>query len=104
MTNEEISLYATEFRNRVLRGRSSSMMCVALSAPLMAALDAQGVACELQETGQYDLLHSFIKLDDGLQISSTATVNRVFHLFTLAPLPVFTCLRQPWNTRYLGIS
>lgn len=72
MTNEEISLYATEFRNRVLRGRSSSMMCVALSAPLMAALDAQGVACELQETGQYDLLHSFIKLDDGLVLDVTA--------------------------------
>lgn len=69
---DNIRAYAEEFREVVLQGASSERMCIALSAPLHAALQVLGVPSRLMETSFGEFSHVFISLDDGRVLDPTA--------------------------------
>lgn len=68
----EILKYARAFRDAVLQGNSSDRMCVALSAPLHAAFQAQGIQCELVVSDLGECEHIFLKLPDRQVLDPTA--------------------------------
>lgn len=68
----ELLAYAQEYRDAVLRGASSERMCVALSAPLHAALQARGTPCQLMVSDLGVCEHIFLRLADGRVLDPTA--------------------------------
>ena len=84
MTDEELTRYATHFRNAILRGGPSAWMCAAISAPLCAALATFGVQSRLLESDLGDCNHVFLQLTDGRVLDPTADQ---FNWCSPAPLP-----------------
>lgn len=77
MSDEELVTFAAEFRQGILDGRPSDLMCYAVSAPLATLLGMYGVENELVETDMADLpfsthAHWWIRLSDGRALDATA--------------------------------
>lgn len=68
----DVLTYARMFRDAVLQGDSSDRMCVALSAPLHAALLARGHPCQLVVSDLGECEHIFLQLADGQVLDPTA--------------------------------
>lgn len=72
MTDEEIISTATDFRDGILDGGKSWMMCFAVSAPLAGYLRWAGVGAELIEGDLGEFNHFWIRLGDGRVLDATA--------------------------------
>ncbi len=69
MTDAELIDIATEFRDGILDGRPSKMMCYMVSAPLAGFLNFYGLRADLIGG---DLGHFWIRLADGRVLDPTA--------------------------------
>ncbi len=68
----ECRVFAEGFRAALLGDSSSAWMCAAVSAPLCAALEVQGVTASLMEADLGECNHVFLKLTSGLYLDPTA--------------------------------
>jgi hypothetical protein len=68
----DLLTYAREFREAVLQGDSSERMCVALSAPLHAALQVRCTPTQLVASDLGECEHIFLQLADGRVLDPTA--------------------------------
>lgn len=86
----ELVQIASEFREGILDGRPSFMMCAAVSWPLAAYLRAiHGVECETVETDVGECNHFWIKLSDGRALDPTLDqFNRWFPWMNYPPVYV----------------
>lgn len=71
-TDKRIIRFATEFREGILDGTPSWMMCAAVSWPLAGLLNASGLKCETVETDLGECNHIWIRLEDGRVLDPTA--------------------------------
>lgn len=65
MTDEELVAFATEFREGILDGGPSDMMCAAVCWPLATLLGMNGVECECIESDLGEFNHIWIRLANG---------------------------------------
>lgn len=77
MKDADLIRFATDFRDGVLDGQPSSLMCAAVSWPLAALLRCHGVECETIETKDVETAfgtvnHIWIRLADGRALDATA--------------------------------
>lgn len=72
MTDAELIQFAADFRDGILQGRSSRLMCAAVSWPLASLLRCYGIKCETVETATDDRNHVWIRLADGRALDPTA--------------------------------
>ncbi len=78
MTDKQLVKIARDMRKGILGKRSSTDMCMIISAPLQGVLSAlYGVACELEEiwldeTPRGTTNHVFLRLSDGRILDATA--------------------------------
>jgi hypothetical protein len=77
VTDAELIEFASEFRDGILDGTPSDMMCAAVSWPLAALLRGGGVSCESVETKDVEtdygsVNHVWIRLADGRVLDPTA--------------------------------
>ena len=78
MTDEQLLSFASSFRDGILGGEPSTMMCGAVSWPLAALLRHEGIDCETVESDLSEHLgllhanHIWIKLADGRVLDPTA--------------------------------
>ena len=72
MTDAELIEFASEFREGILEGRSSWMMCFAVAAPLAGLLKMHGVDAVLKEGDLGELNHFWLCLPDGRVLDPTA--------------------------------
>jgi hypothetical protein len=72
MTDQEVYLYATDFRRAILGDAPSDRMCVAISAPLCSALRVLEVPVELVQSDFGPFNHVFLDLLDGQFLDPTA--------------------------------
>jgi hypothetical protein len=86
MTDAEIVEFAREFRDGVLGGGSSRLMCFAICAPLETLLGLSGVECELVEADFGYINHVWLKLPNGDILDPTAD-QFGFEPVYLGPLP-----------------
>jgi len=84
MTDDDLLAFAAEFREGILDGRSSWMMCFAVSAPLATLLRLHGVDVELVEGDLGEFNHVWLRLSDGRVLDPTADQ---FNDFGFPPLP-----------------
>lgn len=68
----DLLTYTKEYREGVLQGDSRERMCIALSAPLHAALCILGVPSQLIASDLGECLHIFLMLEDGRVLDPTA--------------------------------
>jgi hypothetical protein len=80
MTDAELVQYARDFRDGMLEGRSSDLMCAMVCWPLAGLLEFDGIRCEAVETWYYPdpvsdpfeaYQHFWIKLEDGRVLDPT---------------------------------
>lgn len=95
MTDAELIEVCSEFRDGILDGRSSAMMCAAVSWPLCTYLDVfHGVKGETIETDLGEMNHVWILLEDGRALDPTADqFNRLFPEMKLPPVYLGPLLR-----------
>ncbi len=80
MKDAQLKKFVLEFREGILGGRSSHMMCFAICSPLAPLLEMSGVKCELVEgvvvwtySGKaFETNHFWFSLPDGRIIDPTA--------------------------------
>ena len=72
MTDAELIEFATEFREGILDGAPSRMMCFAVSAPLAGLLNFYGVDAKTVEGDVGNMNHIWIELSDGRVLDATA--------------------------------
>ena len=77
MSDNELLEFATEFRDGILDGTPSDMMCAAVCWPLAALLRCDGIQCETVETKDVETdfgtcNHIWIRLADGRALDPTA--------------------------------
>jgi hypothetical protein len=72
MDDRDLVEFAEGFRLGILRGRSSRLMCAAVSWPLAALLRCHGVECECEEGDLGECNHIWIRLADGRVLDPTA--------------------------------
>jgi hypothetical protein len=84
VTDHDILQFAKDFRAAILGDGDSAWMCAAISGPLCAALNVQGVYCHLVESDLGECNHVFIQLDDGRVLDPTADQ---FNWCSRVPLP-----------------
>jgi hypothetical protein len=73
VTDEDLIEIASSFRDGILGGAQSRMMCAAVSWPLASLLRAiYNVPCECVESDLGDCNHIWIKLEDGRALDATA--------------------------------
>ena len=72
MNDGEILEFAKDFREGILDGDSSEMMCFAVCAPLETLLNMYGVDCELIEGSVGNCNHYWLELSDGRILDPTA--------------------------------
>ncbi|KAB7788087.1 hypothetical protein [Methylorubrum populi] len=84
MEDAELIWFASEFREGILDGGSSQMMCWAVSAPLAALLEMHGVETELVEADLGDCNHFYLRLPDGRVLDPTADQ---FNHLRVDPMP-----------------
>jgi hypothetical protein len=93
MSDARLVKFATAFREGVLDGRPSWMMCFAISAPLAGLLEAHGVRAELCESDLGEWNHVWLRLADGRVLDPTA--DQFNELFGYEMPPVY--LGPPTN-------
>ena len=71
MTDAELIEFATEFREGILDGGPSDMMCAAVCWPLVGLLNISGVKCEAVESDLGEYIHVWIRLADGRALDPT---------------------------------
>ena len=71
MDDTELIKFAEEFRDGLLGGRSSHLMCHVVSYPLSGLLNASGVECEIAVGDIGFCNHVWIKLADGRILDPT---------------------------------
>lgn len=72
MTDTELIEFATEFRDGILEGRPSALMCAAVCWPMEALLNMSGVDCRSVSADFEDYNHVWIRLADGRVLDPTA--------------------------------
>lgn len=72
MTDEELISFATEFREGILDGKSSWMMCFAVAWPLSGLLRMHGVDNDLVNSDLGECNHFWLRLADGRVLDPTA--------------------------------
>ena len=80
----DVAAYAWAFREAILQGCSSERMCVAVSAPLHAALRVLDVHSQLVRADLEQGEHVFLQLPDGQVLDATADQ---FNAHSRQPLP-----------------
>lgn len=83
-TDKQIIEFANEFREGILDGGPSEMMCFAICAPLVALLQMSGVPAEMVKGAFGDYEHYWLKLRDGRVLDPTADQ---FNALLPAPMP-----------------
>jgi hypothetical protein len=71
-TDEQIIEFASEFREGLLDGDSSHMMCAAVCYPLVTLLNMSGLKAELVESDLGECNHAWLRLADGRTLDPTA--------------------------------
>ena len=89
MKDRALVKFASEFREGILDGGPSDMMCAAVCWPLVTLLNMQGVKCRSVESDLGALSHIWIKLDDGRALDPT--IDQFNYLFD-----------EKWPEVYLG--
>jgi hypothetical protein len=84
MTDAQLVEFASEFREGILDGTPSWMMCFAVCAPLVTLLDIHGVKAEMVEGDLGEFNHVWLKLADGRVLDPTADQ---FNEFGFDPMP-----------------
>ncbi len=84
MTDEELVIFAAEFREGILGGRNSEMMCFAVAAPLCTLLRLHGVENEMIESDLGEFNHFWLRLHDGRALDPTADQ---FNDYGFPPMP-----------------
>ncbi|RFB76630.1 hypothetical protein [Methylovirgula sp. 4M-Z18] len=72
MTDDELVEFATEFRDDLLGGQESKLMCAAVCWPLASYLRFCGVECKCVESDLGSVNHVWIKLADGRALDPNA--------------------------------
>jgi len=76
MTDDDLIECATGFREGLLGGRESEMMCAAVCGPLAGFLRFSGVDCETEDREisdeDYPANHVWLRLADGRVLDPTA--------------------------------
>lgn len=72
MTDRQLLRFAAAFREGILDGGPSRLMCAAVSWPLAGLLRCNGVKCETVEGEVGDCNHIWIRLADGRVLDPTA--------------------------------
>jgi hypothetical protein len=72
MTDAQLVAFAAQFRDGLLDGQSSYLMCAAVSLPLAALLRLHGVDCATEEGENGAGGHTWIRLGDGRILDPTA--------------------------------
>ena len=72
MTDDQLIVFAREFRDGLLDGRSPWMMCFAVAAPLAGLLRCHGIETEVVEIDLGELNHVWLRLGDGRALDPTA--------------------------------
>lgn len=73
MTDAELIEITRDFRDGILNGRPSDLMCYAVSAPLQGFLSAvYGVETILEEVDLGECNHVWLRLPDGHILDATA--------------------------------
>ena len=72
MGDEELIEFANEFREGILDGRPSNLMCAMVSWPLASLLRCTGVDCDTVESELPEMNHIWIRLADGRTLDPTA--------------------------------
>lgn len=73
MTDKQLIRVARDFRDGILGGRSSHLMCFAIAAPLQGFLSAvYGVESTLEEIDFGDMNHVWLRLSDNRILDPTA--------------------------------
>lgn len=87
MTDAELIQIASDFREGILDGGSSEMMCAAVSWPLAGYLGFVGVRAEPVESDLGHMNHIWLRLEDGRALDATADqFNRLFPDMALPPV------------------
>ena len=84
MSDDELVGFATEFRQGLLDGKSSEMMCFAVCSALAGLLEFHGVSTELVEGDLGEFNHCWLRLSDGRVLDPTADQ---FNSYGFDPLP-----------------
>jgi hypothetical protein len=93
MEDKELITFATDFREGILSGKSSALMCGAVSWPLASLLRVNGVKCDTVESDLGFINHFWIKMPDGRALDPTA--DQFNTMFDLDLPPVY--LGEPLN-------
>ena len=72
MNDEELVTFANEFREGILDGGASALMCFAVCAPLATLLSMHGVECNVAKTDLGWIEHFWLRLPDGRALDPTA--------------------------------
>jgi hypothetical protein len=72
MTDAELVEFVADFREGILDGRPSDMMCFMVCAPLVTLLNMYGVKCEMVSGEDDERNHYWLKLADGRVLDPTA--------------------------------
>lgn len=89
MNDKELIEFASEFREGILDGGPSDMMCAAVCWPLAGLLSVSGVPCRAIESDLGDLNHVWLLLEDGRALDPT--IDQFNYLFD-----------EKWPEVYLG--
>ena len=72
MTDEELVTFSASFREGILDGGQSEMMCFAVAAPLSTLLHLHGVENNLMKSDLGERNHFWLRLSDGRALDPTA--------------------------------
>src|SRR5689334_11816299 len=79
MTDAQLIEFTAAFRDGILDGDDSWMMCAAVCYPLVTLLNMHGVKAELVETDLGECNHIWMRLADGRALDPTADqFNKLF--------------------------
>lgn len=86
MNDKQLVKFAAEFREGILDGRGSDLMCFMVCAPLVTLLSMHGVKCTMVNGEDDERNHFWIKLADGRVLDPTADqLNRKLPPVYLGP-------------------
>ncbi len=93
MTDRQLKRFAKDFRDGILGGRPSDMMCFAVCAPLQAMLHCVGVNTEIVTSDFPEVNHVWLRLEDGRILDPTADQFGLESVY-LGPLPLIYSARK----------
>jgi hypothetical protein len=87
MTDADLIEFTQEFRDGILDGTPSWMMCAAVCYPLVTLLNMIGVKCDLVESDLGEFNHVWMRLADGRVLDPTADqFNELFPDLAMPPV------------------